>query len=341
MIFSDMFKVGINSCVIDDILSRSGLVRYDIEKNNGRIFEKNHQKLIGEMYKNKDISELFLSSIPFMDNTLHASHQLSSNVTGLCLNEESIGHAISRHIEFASIISSCDDYLIHNNADKTMIEFFGFNPKNDTTDKYSVIGTIVGMLKVAAIIFSYSPEVSLHVGFINSYVPNKKIIDELFKTNCLLNQKSNFIIINNNSLNIKNNHFNKVLHKLQLDTAIQDKNNLLDISIGLTGNIKDLIFDMFLSRKISDQSDIINEICDRLKVSRWTLNRRLQIEGSSFTEILNQAKIDSAIKLLDENELSIQDISDFLCFSTNSALSRFFKAQTGETPLAYRLRQGG
>ncbi len=73
-----------------------------------------------------------------------------------------------------------------------------------------------------------------------------------------------------------------------------------------------------------------------MNVSRWTLNRKLQGEGSSFSILLRKARVSEACRLLEEGEHPLQNISDRVGFSSQSAFNRFFKANTRMTPLAYR-----
>ena len=85
----------------------------------------------------------------------------------------------------------------------------------------------------------------------------------------------------------------------------------------------------------SDES-LLKEVCAAMNVSRWTLNRKLQGEGSSFSTLLREARVNEACRLLGEGDQPLQNISDRVGFSSQSAFNRFFKANTRMTPLAYR-----
>ncbi|MBC9228508.1 AraC family transcriptional regulator ligand-binding domain-containing protein [bacterium SPL81] len=83
----------------------------------------------------------------------------------------------------------------------------------------------------------------------------------------------------------------------------------------------------------------LNQIADQLKISERTLQRHLAIEGTTFQIILSETRKDKAEKLLKQNILSIQEISNLLGYADVSHFSRAFKKWTSFTPKAYRNTQ--
>lgn len=81
------------------------------------------------------------------------------------------------------------------------------------------------------------------------------------------------------------------------------------------------------------------DIAEQIGVQPYTLQRRLKQEGVTYLDIKNQIKRDSAIELLTNSELSIEDISTQLGFVETSPFTRTFKQWTGVPPSAYRKRQ--
>jgi AraC-like DNA-binding protein len=60
--------------------------------------------------------------------------------------------------------------------------------------------------------------------------------------------------------------------------------------------------------------------------------------GISITEYVNRAKINAAKQVLRDESTPISEISNTLCFCSQSYFAKVFKQQTGETPRAYRIR---
>lgn len=71
------------------------------------------------------------------------------------------------------------------------------------------------------------------------------------------------------------------------------------------------------------------EAARRFAMSERTLHRRLKEEGRTLSEVINEAKIRKAKRLLANRCASLPDIAMKLRFSDASGLSRAFKRQTG------------
>ena len=78
------------------------------------------------------------------------------------------------------------------------------------------------------------------------------------------------------------------------------------------------------------------EVAKRLGVSDRTLHRRLADEGTSHSELLDEARRERAMILLADRSLSAAEISFLLGYSEPGAFFRAFKRWTGKTPGAYR-----
>lgn len=80
----------------------------------------------------------------------------------------------------------------------------------------------------------------------------------------------------------------------------------------------------------------ITEIARELGLSERSLQRELAAENTSFRELLDKTRCELAIKYLQNEKVSVGEISFLLGFSEPSAFHRFFKRQTGKTPQSYR-----
>lgn len=74
----------------------------------------------------------------------------------------------------------------------------------------------------------------------------------------------------------------------------------------------------------------------RLGVSPRTLRRRLQEEGTTFQDALDETRCELAKRHLGEDKLALGEVAFLLGFSEPSAFHRAFKRWTGQTPLSYR-----
>lgn len=76
----------------------------------------------------------------------------------------------------------------------------------------------------------------------------------------------------------------------------------------------------------------IEMVSAKLNMSRWTLNRKLKNEGTSFKELLNLIRKKQAFYYLADKKISVSETEFLLVFSELSAFSRAFKKWTGKNP---------
>lgn len=80
----------------------------------------------------------------------------------------------------------------------------------------------------------------------------------------------------------------------------------------------------------------MDEIAQRLGLSRRTLARRLQAEGATFAKTLDELRRKLALQYLDGGKASVGEIAFLVGFSDPAAFSRAFKRWTGTSPRAFR-----
>jgi AraC-like DNA-binding protein len=80
----------------------------------------------------------------------------------------------------------------------------------------------------------------------------------------------------------------------------------------------------------------LGAVAESLDIHPQTLRRRLSAEGTTFKDIKNQLRRDTALHFLGKQGLSIEDIACRSGFSESSAFIRAFKGWTGVTPYTYR-----
>lgn len=81
----------------------------------------------------------------------------------------------------------------------------------------------------------------------------------------------------------------------------------------------------------------LSDVADQVYVSQWHLSKLLnRFAGQSFSDILNNVRIDRAKELLHDPSLRIGDIAELVGFLDMAHFSRVFKKQTGVSANEFR-----
>ncbi|MDX2255649.1 MAG: AraC family transcriptional regulator [Pseudanabaenaceae cyanobacterium bins.39] len=155
--------------------------------------------------------------------------------------------------------------------------------------------------------------------------------ERIFQTQVKFSQSINRIIFsadvlnwqvrsaNANLLSVFESHANDMLKNLSQSTKCSHKVMKL-IAQNLQGDVLP-----------------IEAIARTLMLSVRQLQRELQLENTSYQQILDDTRKELALKHIQNKYTSIQDLAFLLGFSEPSAFYRAFKRWTGQTPRNYRM----
>lgn len=102
-------------------------------------------------------------------------------------------------------------------------------------------------------------------------------------------------------------------------------------SAGVSGEVYQLI------ASTPGHSPTMEDVARQLATTVRTLHRKLQSEGTSFTQILDDVRCNLAKEYLRSTKLSMEDISELVGFSEAANFRHAFRRWTGSTPATYRL----
>lgn len=108
----------------------------------------------------------------------------------------------------------------------------------------------------------------------------------------------------------------------------------------MSGQVKRLLLEP-RDEQLEIENLSFEEVSEMMHMTTHTLRRRLKEEGNSFQEIKDSLRRDRALQLLEQADLSIQEIGEVLGFSEPAAFSRAFKKWTGLSPASYRDGKSG
>jgi AraC-like DNA-binding protein len=82
-------------------------------------------------------------------------------------------------------------------------------------------------------------------------------------------------------------------------------------------------------------------IASALHMSGRTLTRRLEDEGTTFKDLLDDLRKSLSLRYVGSTDLGLSEIAFLLGFSQSAAFHRAFKRWTQQTPLEYRRARRG
>jgi len=106
----------------------------------------------------------------------------------------------------------------------------------------------------------------------------------------------------------------------------------MQLRIGLAGSVREALL-VNLAQPLS-----FDALARRLKIPTRTLKRKLRQEGTSYRKIVDELRVQLAIKYLRECKLTIEDIASCLGFTDAASFRHAFRRWTKETPGEFRRR---
>lgn len=154
---------------------------------------------------------------------------------------------------------------------------------------------------------------------------------EVFGCPGLYGQPENRFLFDLDWLNAPPNCGNEVTYSevLQLCDKLLSE---LKLNTGVAGKVREI----FLSRLRRPTS--FELVAERLRMSPRTLRRKLEQEGTSFRELIDELilRAHAAIKYVRDTDLTIEDVAYALGFSDAAAFRHAFRRWTKSAPHEYR-----
>jgi AraC-like DNA-binding protein len=120
------------------------------------------------------------------------------------------------------------------------------------------------------------------------------------------------------------------------ETHLETEVEALGDAISLDRQIRDHI-----ETCLSEGVPTVLEVAQHLGMSGRNLQRRLSEQGHSYQTLVDEARRQLAMHLLQETDFSLIEVAFMTGFSGQSAFTRAFKRWAGQTPRSYRLQNGG
>ncbi len=124
-----------------------------------------------------------------------------------------------------------------------------------------------------------------------------------------------------------------------LGQVLEDKMRALEPALGASDPLLARV-SVAVGKLLDERITTLDAVAAQLRLTRRTLQRELKTRGTSHTQLLDDARRERALRLLEDGALSVTEVAYRLGLSEPSAFFRAFRRWTGTSPTAFRKGTG-
>lgn len=320
---------GVNT---EAIRAQCQLSQYELDRHDGRLSARQHLRFIRATSAYDFLWQEQRQKKGAQEQILNCAYALFPDLVGYCLNQKTAGDAVLGYLRNRIIIGNCDSFSVRAEGKYLAVSYIeddGMLGRN-----YSAIGNFMVLRELVRL---YAPGAETLVTLNGPEDPGHPWLDEAFGCHCQFDQGANVIRFHKADLTIPTNTYLPLLNQNQ-HQHITRRVAALEQDQGLSSLIYRLLDEAIENNQIQDDDNFMDHICAIVGMSRWTLNIRLNQEETHVSTLLKKVRLNKACLWLAETNITLQDISERLRFSSLSVFSRFFSTHMGASPLQYRRR---
>lgn len=209
-----------------------------------------------------------------------------------------------------------------------VLTFYSISPYNDY-NLFVVDSVLGGWYRLPELLTGQSDLVkAVHIEFDEPEYAAK--YQEYFRCPVIFGAESNSIVLHSDALSLPVIQRCASVHE---GLCRQADRELERVRLGLS--VRESVA-RAIGPLLNGQTPELETIASRLNVAPWTLRRRLQSEGVTFQQVLNETRQGLAESYVRDTSLTLGEIAYVLGFGSAAAFQRAFKRWTGEAPGRYR-----
>jgi AraC-like DNA-binding protein len=229
--------------------------------------------------------------------------------------------ALKRTAHYKSIVAPVR-MGVEQNDRQTILTFTGL-PPNDSLPTLFVAFELVFWVELARMATRETihpeevyvnldlPELEAYKAFLGAPICRDKVNRVIFSS---VDAQKPFLTVNHAMWAILEPAFNKRMEDLSQDASFRDR-------------VRSCLLEMLASGHYS-----MTYVASELAISNRTLQRRLQLEGTTFQKVLDELREELARHYLSVTDYTNTEISFLLGYEEPNSFFRAFRAWTGQTP---------
>jgi AraC-like DNA-binding protein len=309
-----------------DFFRHTGITPAQLTEPGGRINAERHRRMTAyarQLPQHRGLLDL--------DVTHWFAHY--SGIAHVCFNRPTLRSALHELLHLRGLIGEFDFMLMSENGTRIEIEYLSeFCPLGGAMQ---ALANFRMLSLVARAYDDGGAATAFHASFQGKAPWFAPAIAECFGATATFGQARNTLTFDAPALDRPFAQFNAMLAPHALRHAQGQLQQLQGAQL-FSARVEQAIIDLLGQQADADGASLLPALCDGLAMNRWTLQRQLQQEQTSFRALELRAKSRESRRLLRETRMSVADISERLGFSSQSAFTRFFKTQFELPPARYR-----
>lgn len=244
-----------------------------------------------------------------------------------CINCPTLEAFLLRGIKFYGLVTDSIHLELSKN-DKEAQYLLNTHPGTEDPENFLAF-VLLGIVHRLSSWVIDQPLILKSVSFTHSRPETANEYNFLFKAPIKFNQPVN-------SLNFSTNYLEMAVK--QSDQTLQNFLSKPELQLmGVSSSDNSLVVKVkrLIKDKVSTEFPEFETIAEHLHSTTVTLRRRLREEGSSYQQIKDDLRRDTAIFNLAKGSMSIEQVAESVGFSEPTSFFRAFKRWTGVTPRAY------
>ncbi len=318
---------------LDAFCRRTGVTAAELQVPRGRVDPARHRR-VAEVFRACLQDAPLHESLLTMD-TLLEDHPL---LAGLWCNCPSLGGALQAYVDYRDVLGELDGVACRSEGDAFELDYL----PDDASGPLGASNALGNFLLLAAIVRHYAAEadadarpggrvqIDLHLAG-GPPLPDNGWRDVHPLRHHTRDGANHRFSLRGAGLWRPVGFFNAVLHRhfrAELNRELQGLHGAGTFAAAVRQQIERLLAD---GAEALPQASL-QAVAERMNLSRWTVRRHLQDEGTSFQGVIDALRAEQAVTLLRERRLSMLDISCRLGFASQGSFTRFFKARFGRPP---------
>lgn len=305
-----------------DFFAATGIKEAELMRPEGRIISHKHSQAV-VLYE--QALPLTFSQLPPLPDYLEQSWP---QWVDIAMNAPSGLALIQIFLRYRAVFGQADQlWLSHNGRQLELIYTADALPGQSTLSalfNFMIIGALLQLVPYSKALFTFE--------FVQQPCTDPDALADYWGQKIAIGSK-NCMRFDAGSLQHHNPFFNKALfarqhrqlkHQYQSVTAVPS----------FTEQVRQLMHRRLHEALLT--GSMLEYVCKQLGMSRWTLQRRLAQEQTTYSQLFSQLRVEEACYWLQHTRLPVQDISERLSFSGPSAFARFFREHLGVSPQQYQ-----